>query len=346
MHRRSLWWLSALVLVALATLAAVAAAPPNLAKTLESQRRLSTERPNDAGVFNDLGNLYQLAHKPAEAEAAYRRAVELDPERVSALFNLGLLLQEKGERREAVQLYKRAVKAEPRHAWAHYQLGTLYEAAGNEGNAIESYAQAFALDPQLAFPQVNPQIVDNKLVTQAMLRAYRSDYAPTQAPKIYDEPGRIASLLVKNPQAAPPAAKGAAPAPAGAAPTPTASGTAAPGSGTGQPAGTVLRPQDLSPTGATGQVQGQGSVRNPYAGGVRTTVPQPTLREWNRPDPEGRGEVPSEDSEEGIQPGPPQVAPPPPPGAYYRPGLPSTSRLNLEVMPARGRAARTLRGTR
>lgn len=350
MQRRSLWWISALALVAVASLAAVTISAPNLAKTLEAQRRLAVEKPNDPAVFNDLGNLLQLSRRPEEAETAYRRAIELDPNRVSALFNLGLLQQEKGERREAAKLYKRALKIEPRHAWAHYQLGSVYEASGDESKAIDSYAASFALDPQLAFPEVNAQIVDNKLVTQAMLRAYRSDYKPTQAPTMFDDPRRIRPLLVQ------PVGKEAAQAPAAAqaqVPTPpppvpglrngTAAGTAA---AKGQQApGTVLRPQDLQ-GGATGQAMPPvGGARNPYAtGGVRTTVPQPgqpSLREWNRPDPEGSGQPNEGYSEEGIQQGPPQVIPNP--GAYYRPGLPSTSRLNLEVIPARARA---LRGTR
>lgn len=354
MHRRSLWWISALALVAVATLAAVTVSAPNLARTLEAQKRLAVERPSDAGVFNDLGNLLQLAHRPDEAETAYRRAIELDPDRVSALFNLGLLQQEKGERREASKLYKRALKLEPRHAWAHYQLGSLYEAWGDESKAIDSYAASFALDPQLAFPEVNAQIVDNKLVTQAMLRAYRSDFKPTQAPTVYDDPRRIRPLLVRpigptgKDGAQAPAAAAQAPAANRAAPGAPRTGAAAGGTAKDQTAGTVLRPQDLRGAAApTGQALPPGSgARNPYAGGVRTTVPQPsqpTLREWSRPDPEGQ--QPAEEySEEGVQQGPPQIAPPPP-GAYYRPGLPSTSRLNLEVIPGRVRA-RALRGTR
>lgn len=352
MHRRSLWWISALALVAVASLAAVTVSAPNLARTLEAQKRLAAERPSDAAVFNDLGNLLQLSHRPDEAEAAYRRAIELDPNRVSALFNLGLLQQEKGERREASKLYKRALKLEPRHAWAHYQLGSLYEAWGDESKAIDSYASSFALDPQLAFPEVNAQIVDNKLVTQSMLRAYRSDFRPTQAPTVYDDPRRIRPLLVRpigkdgKEAATAPAAAAQAPAANPAAPR---TGAVAGSATKDQAAGTVLRPQDLRGASAsTGQALPPGSgARNPYAGGVRTTVPQPsqpTLREWSRPDPEGQ--QPSEEySEEGIQQAPPQIAPTPPPGAYYRPGLPSTSRLNLELLPGKPRA-RALRGTR
>ena len=75
---------------------------------------------------------------------------------------------DRGELREAMKHYTHAVKVEPSHAWAHYEMGSIYERWGEEGRAIDSYAKAFAIDPQLAFPEVNPHIVENKLVTQAM----------------------------------------------------------------------------------------------------------------------------------------------------------------------------------
>ena len=86
MRRRTSWILVASVatLVATAAVAAITAsrgAAANLAKTLEVQRRLTAQRPNDPAVFNDLGNLLVLSGQPAEAETAYRRAMELDPTR-------------------------------------------------------------------------------------------------------------------------------------------------------------------------------------------------------------------------------------------------------------------------
>ena len=71
----------AAALVAAFAIAAFAAVPPNLSKALEAQRRLVTEKPQDAAVHNDLGSLLLLADRPVEAEAAYRRAIELDPDR-------------------------------------------------------------------------------------------------------------------------------------------------------------------------------------------------------------------------------------------------------------------------
>jgi hypothetical protein len=306
--------------------AALAAAPPNLTRALEEQKRLAVQRPQDAAVFNDLGNLFLLARQPDEAEKAYRKSVELDPKRTSALFNLGLLHQQRGENRQALDLYRQVLELQPGHAWAHYQLGALYEAGGQATKAINEYAHAFALDPQLAFPEVNPHIVDSKLVTPAMLKAYREGYGQTQAPAVYEDPRRIADLLV-TPTPAEPGKEAATPAPPGVAqPKPQAA----------QPGATVIRPGDLD-NRVTGQAAPQGSVRSgrPISGPrMPTSVPRGT-REWERPqptmiqDPEGAG------AQQQVQPmpAPGQVVTPPPGGVYYRPGFQSSGRLNLQVVP-------------
>jgi Flp pilus assembly protein TadD len=330
-------------------IAATAAVPPNVAKTIEAQQRLAAERPEDAAVFNDLGNLLLLVPEPAEAEAAYRRAVELDPEKTTALFNLGLLLQQRGELREAAELYRRAVKLEPRHAWAHYQIGTIYERWGQRSRAIDSYAQAFALDPQLAFAEVNPHVVENKLLTESMMRAYKNDLSQPQAPRVYEDPARISSLLVPRPaptqeekdqMAEKPAAQQPAPkAPAAGrqAQPPGAAGrpqVQPQGQGT-VPGGTVIRERDLDRSNPAGQAQPQGANRG--NGGAGYGAPPPRgLREWSRPEPTIQ-EVPEGVSteDEGVQPAP--VITPPPGGVYYRPGVQSTGRMSLQIVPERPR---------
>jgi hypothetical protein len=312
--------------VAIATLAAT---PPNLAKALEAQRHLAAERPQDAAVLNDLGNLLMLVPNPAEAEAAYRKAIELDPNKASALFNLGLLLQQRGEIREAYDLYERAVKADPNHAWAYYQIGTIQEVRGQTSKAVDSYARAFALDPQLAFPEVNPNIVDNKLVTQAMLRAYKSDYAPPQAPKMYDDASRIASLLVPPPHDESKDQSAATPSPPR---QPAAPGR--PGQGTAPQAQgpTVLREQNLDRRNTTGQTAPSGSAARGGRPIPGAQIQPRGLREWNRPEPTIQ-EVPNGNDEgDGAQPQP-AIAPPPAGGVYYRPGIQSTGRMNMLVVP-------------
>jgi len=312
----------------IAMTAAAAAVPPNLSAALEKQQRLAAERPRDAAVFNDLGNLLVMVGQPSDAEAAYRHAVEVDPHRSSALYNLGLLLLQEGKGAEARQLFEKVLEIEPNHAWAHYQLGTLQERKGDKSRAVREYAQAFRLDPQLAFRDVNPQVVENGLVTESLLRAYRRQSSAAAAPPIYDERSRIRQLLVQEP------GKDAAEAKAAAAPV-------APPVPQGPPSGrpTVLRPGNLSGGSNLGQASPPGARPGapPAAGrpgapyGVPGYVPpdsgnggyQGGARQWTRPVPNS--------NLDGTQPG--TVVTPPPAGLYYRPSPNSTGRLGTQVMP-------------
>lgn len=351
MRRRTSWILVSCLaaLAVVVAIAATAAVPPNLTSTIEAQRRLATERPDDAAVFNDLGNLLLLVPQPAEAEEAYRKAIELDPDKTTALYNLGLLLQQRGELREAMKHLRRVVDLEPGHAWAHYQIGTIQERWGQQSRAVDSYARAFALDPQLAFPEVNPHIVENKLLTESMMRAYKNDFTQAQAPRVYDDPARIATMLVppqpssqgeeeekdqvaSKPQQQKPAAQGPQP---GQVRQPGTAGTRmSPGppvqSQQQQPGATVLRERDLDRGNPAGQALPQGAQRGGYP-----AQPPRGLREWNRPEPTIQ-EVPNGvdgNYDESAQPAP--VITPPPGGVYYRPGVQSTGRMSLKIVPQR-----------
>ena len=337
--------LAAAALIAITAMTAAAAVPPNLGKAIETQRRLAAERPQDAAVWNDLGNLLLLAGQTEAAEAAYRHAAELEPHKVSALFNLGLLQQQEGKTGEARQLYEKVLEIEPNHAWAHYQMGTLYERKGDKSRAVRQYAQAFRLDPQLAFREVNPQIVENRLVTESLLLAYRRESAASEAPAIYDDPSRIRDLLVPPQAGAKEAAGDARKAEKYEAPRGAGAGAgAAAAGGQGAQRPTVLRPRDLpggtnlgqaTPPGSrpSGSTPGARPMPTPQtAFGVPGYVP-PTEgnpnqagaggRQWTRPAPN-----PNLD---GTQPG--TVVTPPPSGLYYRPSVSSTGRLGTQVMP-------------
>ncbi len=189
-----LGWTSGVLL--LAALVSVAAKPPKLDEALAAQRGLAAQRPSDVKVLNDLANLLVLAGELEEAEATYREALRVAPDETVVRYNLALALQQRGADRQARHELQRVVRADPRHAWAHYQLGTLHAEQAHRERAIRAYARAFLIDPSLVEPEVNAHIVDNKLTTEAMLKAYGQRSPATGAPRLYQEPGRIAELLV------------------------------------------------------------------------------------------------------------------------------------------------------
>ncbi|MDX1645192.1 MAG: Wzy polymerase domain-containing protein [Thermoanaerobaculia bacterium] len=172
--------------------------PPNLAAAIASQQAIVEASPTAASI-NDLANLMVLAGRFDEAERLYRRALSFDEEVTRTRFNLGLLLQSRGRSDEALELYQTVLATEPEHAWAHYQTGAIHEQRSHSSRAVESYARAFALDPQLYFADVNPQVVANQLLTEAILEAARLRRRSNLAPMQYAQPREITELLLSLP---------------------------------------------------------------------------------------------------------------------------------------------------
>ncbi len=80
----------------------------------------------NADAYVDLGYQRQIEGRPAEAEAHYRRALELDPENLEATNNLGGVLVESGRHAEALPLFERVLAAHPDDRKARNNLGSAF----------------------------------------------------------------------------------------------------------------------------------------------------------------------------------------------------------------------------
>lgn len=171
--------------------------PRHLGAAIRSQERLTSNRPFNAGAFNDLGNLLTLAGDLERAEEAYRRALEIAPENAVVHYNLGLLLRQTGHSKGALRELKQVVELDSSDAWGHYQLGVLLEERRRNSKAVQHFAQAFILEPELAVLEVNPQLLDSKLLSRSLTLAYTERVARLgTAPRQYQQPKRITRLLV------------------------------------------------------------------------------------------------------------------------------------------------------
>jgi len=183
--------------IAIAAVATLVGAMPNLDMALETQKELVERHPDDASAHNDLANLFVLAGQNESAEMAYHRALELAPADPAALFNLALLKQQDGQLDEAEQLFRQVLEVDPRNAWSYYQLGVLYDSRGHEDKAVDHYAHAFGLDTRLSLASHNPHVIDNEFTTQALIEAAK--YVPmanAETPLVFGEGSRLRDLLV------------------------------------------------------------------------------------------------------------------------------------------------------
>lgn len=280
---RALWCIPIALLTA--ALTAMPAEPPNLMLALETQEKLVAEQPSNAKAHNDLGNLLVAAKRLDEAETAYKTALTLAPEDPAVRFNLAVFYQQTGRRKKAQEQYQKLLDLDTRNAWAHYQLGALLEARGQRGEAIDHYARAFAYDDGLTFANNNPHLIENQLVTEALLQARRYREQPhTQVPRQYADSARIRSLFLQGDAPAEVPAESGPGAAASAARVSAAEADALHAEPPARSAGRALTPQDLRESRA-GQVAVGGTTAKRGAGspGYRPAAPATGGPQYRRP---------------------------------------------------------------
>ncbi|MGA3398780.1 MAG: tetratricopeptide repeat protein [Acetobacteraceae bacterium] len=109
----------------------------------------------DAADHSNLGALLRALGKPAEAAAAYRRAIALDPQFAAAPYNLGNLLCDAGALPDAEAAYRAALAARPAYPEAFNALGTVLQRRGRLADAVEAFRAAAQYAPRWVEPQTN-----------------------------------------------------------------------------------------------------------------------------------------------------------------------------------------------
>ena len=91
----------------------------------------------------------------ADAMAAYKKAIELNPGAAGALVNLGTIHYHLRKFKEAAEYYQRAIDVDPRYALAHFNLGNLCDEQGRVEKAFAHYEIALKLSPDYADAHYN-----------------------------------------------------------------------------------------------------------------------------------------------------------------------------------------------
>jgi tetratricopeptide (TPR) repeat protein len=112
-------------------------------------------QPDDAFAHNNLGNALRDQGKPAEAEAACRKAIRLQPVNPNAYCNLGNALHDQGKLVEAVAAYRKAIQLQSEHAEAYNGLGSAFRKQGKLVEAEAAQRKAIGLKPDDAFAHNN-----------------------------------------------------------------------------------------------------------------------------------------------------------------------------------------------
>lgn len=146
----------------------------------EQQRIVARlQGPAVAPAYVQLGTLQQEAGQAAEAEAAYRKAIEADPKFHLAWNNAAWLAAER--RRDldrALSDARRAIELAPGNANYHDTLGQVLQARGELQQATAAFSQAAKLAPGSAQAQFRlAQSLDKQRLDAQALAAYRAALA-------------------------------------------------------------------------------------------------------------------------------------------------------------------------
>ncbi len=141
---------------------------------------VTTKHPANVRAFANLAQALLAEHRVAEAAAAARTALTLDPSYADAHVHLGHALAERGDFRAAEAQYAEAVRLKPTSAEAHNNWGATLADQRRYAEAEPHYREALRLRPSYAEAK-------NNLAVALM---ERGDYA--EAAALYREALRLA----------------------------------------------------------------------------------------------------------------------------------------------------------
>eukprot|EP00614_Pseudopedinella_elastica_P028952 CAMPEP_0172627400 /NCGR_PEP_ID=MMETSP1068-20121228/156011_1 /TAXON_ID=35684 /ORGANISM="Pseudopedinella elastica, Strain CCMP716" /LENGTH=212 /DNA_ID=CAMNT_0013437269 /DNA_START=37 /DNA_END=672 /DNA_ORIENTATION=+ len=137
----------------------------------ETSIRLAIKREPSAQAFNNLGNVLQAKGELDEAEDAYRKAIDLDPDYASAHTNLGVALHNKGDLTGAEDATRRAIDLDPSNPHAHGTLAAvlndrvaiLEEAVEGHDDELAAVHAEYAAKASAATKNLSPDAYATKM---------------------------------------------------------------------------------------------------------------------------------------------------------------------------------------
>jgi tetratricopeptide (TPR) repeat protein len=116
-------------------------------EALEASKKAVSLRPSSESYFNiGLASFYLKQYR--ESAEAYRQAIKLDPyNSADAYYALGLVYRDWGKPDDEIQAYKQAIRLRPDYVSAYERLGSRYMRSKKFAEALEVFKQLQSLKP-------------------------------------------------------------------------------------------------------------------------------------------------------------------------------------------------------
>jgi tetratricopeptide (TPR) repeat protein len=131
----------------------------NKVKALEGA---AAQRPQDAAVRAELGNMYFDAERYQDAIKWYEQSLSIDPENVSVSTDLGVSYYYTGEADRAIGQFEKSLAVDPKHAKTLLNMG-IVRAFGKQdlAGAAQAWEQVIALSPDSPEGRAARQALDS-----------------------------------------------------------------------------------------------------------------------------------------------------------------------------------------
>jgi len=139
-----------------------------LKKALEQFKAVTLKDSKDAESWVMLGRLYRVSNNSPDAEKAFNKAIEAEPDNVDALTSLAQLYSDLGDSARAVEKLKTAAEKSP-NPETLIALGQTYEQMHDYKNASEAFKKALEANPE--------NVKLQRVLAQTLLQADRLDEA-------------------------------------------------------------------------------------------------------------------------------------------------------------------------
>lgn len=121
--------------------------PETMSEAEALYRRALEVDPWLAIAYTNLGNICFRRSDEAQAEALYLRALEIDAAQPEAQYNLGYVMLERGQAAEAIKFFRGAIGSDPRFADAYYNLAMAYEQVSEPDKARPCWRKYLEIEP-------------------------------------------------------------------------------------------------------------------------------------------------------------------------------------------------------